>query len=175
MWNGYMNNVHPGSDLYESPVSWCQFSSGIMSLRYTIFYENAYITSQAWAGENKAELVVNHQPSILWKITPRLSVYFVHCHSGDSRRAVTTIVSNHILPSAPAVTAEYTAGRSGVFPSKLLSGLFQSTGAILRVHSRGFSVVSELLSGLSELREISFKAEISTVWVAKKTKKKKKI
>lgn len=109
----------------------------------------------------------------LMKNYSQLSVYFVHCHRGDLCKAMTTMVSNRALPSCSCCGCEYTTVRSGVFPSKLSSGLFQSTGAILRVHHRGFSVVFELLSGLSQLREISFKAEICTCEWPKRRRKQK--
>lgn len=74
---------------------------------------------------------------------------------------MTTVVANHVLPSAPVVIVLGTVVKLSIFPSKLLSGLFQSTVFILRVHDCGFSSFSEMLSGLFELREI--KAEMHHV------------
>lgn len=58
--------------------------------------------------------------------------------------------------------------KSGVFPSKLLSGLFQSTIAVLRVHDCVLRADFELLSGLFELQKINFKAEMHCVSGKKK-------
>lgn len=58
--------------------------------------------------------------------------------------------------------------KSGVLPSKLLSGLFQSTIAVLQVHDCVLGADFELLSGLFELQEINFKAEMHRVSGIKK-------
>lgn len=48
---------------------------------------------------------------------------------------------------------------SRVYPCKPLSGLFQSTIAVLQVHDCVLGADFELLSGLFGLQEINFKAE----------------